>query len=77
MIKNNSSLPGLEPGIFRFEVERVIHYATGPCDEKYVMTNTFYKSFIRLVIKIVGGNFRVGSRYFGRFKRAKILKSHS
>jgi hypothetical protein len=31
--KNNSSLPGLEPGIFRFEVERVIHYATGPRDE--------------------------------------------
>jgi hypothetical protein len=25
-----TSLPGLEPGIFRFEVERVIHYATGP-----------------------------------------------
>jgi hypothetical protein len=37
IIKKMSSLPGLEPGIFRFEVERVIHYATGPCDESYLM----------------------------------------
>ena len=28
--KKISSLAGLEPATFRFEVERVIHYAIGP-----------------------------------------------